>query len=791
MFKNYFVIAVRNLFKHKSFSVINIAGMALGTACSLLILLWVQDEREKDAFHKNDRRLFRVYERMVNNGAVSAGYETRGIMADELKRNIPEIEKASPFAWQESHTFAVGNKILKQIGNSAGADFFEMFSYPLLEGSAKDALGSPESIVLSKNMAVRFFGSPAAAIGKTIRYENRKDLTVKAVFENLSPQVSNRFDFLLNWHLFQEEKAWTKLWTTTGPRALLLLRADADPAKVEQKMARFIDQYYKKQDARIYNELGIQRFSEAYLHSHFENGRPGGGRIEYVHLFSLVASFLLLIACINFMNLTTARSVQRAKEIGVRKVMGARRVLLIRQFIGEALFIAFLATLLALLLVALALPSFNQLTGKEIALPYGRWPFWAWVAALCLMTGVFSGSYPAFHLSAFNPIRVLKGSIVKARGAALWFRKGLVVFQFVLSIVLIISTLLISRQVNYIQSANLGYDKSNLFYIPIEGDLSSKLELLISEAEKSQGVASVTPLSQEPTQIQNGEAALDWEGKDPEDNTYFTHLGVGYEFASTMKIAMVEGRDFSKTFPTDSTGYILNETAARLVGYRQAIGRPFTFRGKRGTIVGVVHDFHFLSLHQPIGPLVLRLGYGERNFFSLLVRTKPGQIKEALANMQKLCKTLNPNFPFSYKFSDEEYGQLYRSEAIIGSLSVIFAILAIFIASLGLLGLSMFTAEQRTKEIGIRKVLGASVTSLFRLLSTDFLLLVAIAFLIASPIAWWSMHEWMQQFAYKAGIPWWIFGLAGIISLAIALLTVCVQSVRAASANPVKSLRSE
>ncbi|HEY6901608.1 MAG TPA: ABC transporter permease [Puia sp.] len=791
MFKNYLVIAVRNLFKHKSFSAINIAGMALGTACSLLILLWVQDERGKDAFHANDRRLFRVYERGFNNGQVGATYETRGVLADQLKKDIPEIEKASGFAWRETHTFAAGNKILKQDGNSAGADFFEMFSYPLLEGNARNALSTPESIAISRSMAVRFFGSPAAAIGKSVRCENANDLTVKAVFEDLPSKASERFDFLLNWKFFQEEKTWTKLWTTTGPRALVLLRADADPVKVEQKISRFLDKYTGPRNPRIYGELGLQRFSEAYLHGRFENGHPGGGRIEYVRLFSLVALFLLLIACINFMNLTTARSVQRAREIGVRKVMGARRILLIRQFIGEALLIAFLATLLALLLVALALPSFNTLTRKEIVLPYGQWSFWGWVAIICLLTGIFSGSYPAFHLSAFNPIRVLKGSVVKARGSALWFRKGLVVFQFVLSIVLIISTLLISRQVSYVQSANLGYDKSNLFYVPIEGDLLSRVDLLVSEAERSPGISSVTPLSQEPTLIQNGEASLDWEGKDPESRIHFTHLGIGYGFTSTMKVGMAEGRDFSKSFPTDSTGYILNETAVKITGYRHPTGRSFTFRGRKGTIVGVVRDFHFLSLHQAIGPMVLRLGYNEQNFFSLLVRAQPGRTKEALASMEKLSKALNPNFPFSYKFSDEEYGNLYRSEQIVGHLSVLFAILAIFIASLGLLGLSMFTAEQRTREIGIRKVLGASVTSLFRLLSTDFLVLVAVAFLIAAPIAWWSMHEWMQQFAYQAGSPWWIFALAGVSAVFIALLTVCVQALRAASANPVRSLRSE
>ncbi len=790
MFKSYLKLAVRNLLKDKGFSMINIAGLALGIACSLLILLWVQDERSMDAFHSNGSRLYTIYEWAFDDGVVTAGYGTRGPLADELKKKIPEVEMSTAFAWQETHTFSAGNKIIKEDGNTAGADFFRMFSYPLLEGTAADALSSPESIAISHSMADDFFGSPSAAIGKTLRYENRKDLTVKAVFEDPGPHCAEKFRFLLNWEAFKTEKPWTTSWDNVGPHALVMLRRDADRATVEKKLAHFMDTYFTDQNARHYQELKIQPFGDQYLHSHFVDGRPGGGRIEYVRLFSLVAFFILLIACINFMNLTTARSVKRAKEIGIRKVIGALRGSLIRQFIGEAVLIASLAAALALVLVILVLPAFNSLTGKQLLLPYNRWTFWLLLAALTLLTGLFSGSYPALFLSAFRPILVLKGSLVSGV-RALWFRKSLIVFQFILSIVLIISTILISRQVNYVQTANLGYEKESLLYIPIEGDLLGKVPLLLSEAGQIPGVARVSAISQEPTEIDNLDAGIGWEGKDPGSKPMFTQLAVGYDLAQTMKLRLVKGRDFSRDYPTDSLGYVLNESALRQTGYKDPIGKPFTFAGKRGKIIGIVGDFHFQSLHNAIRPLVIRLGVGHNNLFELLVRTDSGKTKEALAGLEHLCKTLNPEFPFTYKFSDEQYGRLYQSEQMIGRLSAIFAVLAIFISCLGLLGLSLYTAEQRRKEIGIRKVLGASVASLFQLLSREFLALVGIAFVTAAPIGWWATHQWLEKFAYRTNIPWWVFGLAGLLSAVITLATVGVQALRAAGANPVKSLRTE
>ncbi|MBN8851095.1 MAG: hypothetical protein BGO55_28650 [Sphingobacteriales bacterium 50-39] len=789
MLKNFFKVAIRNLWKHKGYSFLNIFGLAMGMTCSLLILLWIQDERSVDAWHEKGDRLYRVYERQYYDGKIEAGYYTPGLLPAEMKKMLPEVELASGFTWEGDNTFQVGEKTLKEKGCSAGPDFFKMFSYPLLEGNPATALPGPTDIAISRKMAVDFFGSPREAIGKPIRYQNSKIFKVTAVFEDVPDISSDKFDYLKSWDNFLEENSWAKEWGNNGPNTLLLLRKDANADLVTKKIAHFLDNYNKEQSKSFRIELGMQRTREAYLHSTFKDGKIAGGRIEYVRLFSIVAVFILLIACINFMNLTTARSVKRAKEIGIRKVVGAVRPALIRQFISEAILLAFFSMILALGLLVLVLPFFNQMTGKHIAFPYGSSSFWLWMAALTLVTGAIAGSYPALFLSSFQPIRVLKGSL-KFGGGAAWLRKGLVIFQFVLSIVLIIGTIVIASQVNYVRTMNLGFDRENLVYIPLEGDLTGKYKTFKEEALRLPGVGDVSRMTQEPTQIENGTGGVGWDGKDPNVQPMFTQASVGYGMARTLRLQFVAGRDFSQDFPTDSVGYLINESALKKIGYKDPIGKRLTFWQKKGTIVGVLKDFHFNSLHEPIQPLIIRLRE-EESWGSALVRTKAGQTKQALAELERLCRELNPKFPFTYRFADEEYQKLYKSEAIVHSLSNCFAFLAIFISCLGLLGLAMFTAEQRTKEFGIRKVLGARVGTLFGLLSREFLLLVLIAFVVASPLAWWAMHAWLQNFAYHVDVQWWVFLLAGGAALLIALMTVSFQALKVAVANPVKSLRVE
>jgi len=790
MIKNYLKTAFRNLRKNKTFSLINIMGLALGLACSLLIMLWVSDEYNVDAFHKNGLQLYSVYERQNHDGQWSAFHGTPGIMADEMKRVLPEVQYATNYAWNDLNTFEANNKILKQRGNHAGQDFFKMFSYPLLEGNPITALQTPSDIAISKKMAEDFFGSPAEAIGKTIRCQNKTDFKITAVFDDIPQNSTAKFDYIINWQSFLEDNKWAKEWTNNGPPCYIMLRKDADPKAFEAKIVRFLDNYNKEQTPNDYTRLGIERYGDIYLHSNFDkNGNISGGRIQYVRLFSLVAIFILLIACINFMNLTTARSVKRAKEIGVRKVVGAMRAALIRQFMSEAMLIVTLSITVALMIVMLVLPQFNGLTGKHIVMPFENPLFWFSIAGLLLITGSISGSYPALYLSSFKPVRVLKG-LPKFSRTALWFRKGLVVFQFMLSIILIIGTIVVKEQARYIQTMNLGYDRENLIYIPLEGDLTDKYELFKNQVQNMAGIQNVTRMTQNPTQIENGTGGVEWEGKDPTSGVEFTWSMVGYDFTKTLHTRIIRGRDFSKDFATDSVGYILNETALKITGYKNPIGKPFTFWDKKGTIIGVLKDFHFNSVHTPINPLVLSLGenitWGEA-----LVRTKAGQTKQALASLEKVCKELNPKFPFTYKFSDEEYQNLYANEQVINQLSNYFSILAIFISCLGLLGLVMFSAEQRTKEFGIRKVLGASPGILFSLLSREFLVLVLIALAIASPIAWLAMNKWLQDYQYRINITWSIFVIAGLFAVAIALLTVSFQAIKAAIANPVKSLRTE
>jgi putative ABC transport system permease protein len=790
MVKNYFKIAWRNLVRNKAFSTINILGLALGMACSLLIMLWVQDEYSVDGFHTSCKQLYQVYERQYYDGKVEATYHTQGLLAGELKRVIPEVQYASSLEQNSPYpyTFEAGDKSIKLNGSYAGNDFFKMFSYPLLLGNIETALNTPNGIAISRKMAEEFFGSAEKAIGKPIRYENKENLLVTAVFENVPANSSQQFDFLRNWRDYTQQNPWVSSWGSSSPYTLVQLRKDADPVKVEAKIKDFI-QLYMPQTKDSHTELALQPYTEKYLHSTFKNGQVDGGRIEYVRLFSLVAVFVLLIACINFMNLATARSAKRAKEVGIRKVVGAVRSALIGQFIGEALLLTFFSVMIAVALAGILLPAFNNLTEKQLSLPVGQPFFWASLIGLLTLTGLAAGSYPAFFLSSLNPNKVLKGSLKFSYGAT-FFRKGLVVFQFALSIILIVGMIVIYRQVDYIQTKNGGYDRENLLYIPIEGDLIKSYPLFKEEAGKMPGILSISKMKESPTVIGHHTGDISWPGKDPNLTTSFADATVGYNFVKTMHLKLKEGHDFSKDFGTDSIGYILNEAAVAKIGYQDPVGQPLSWGDHQGKIIGVLEDFHFTSLHEAIEPLVIRLSENQ-NWGTILVRTEAGKTKRALAGLEKLCKGLNPNYPFTYQFSDQEYAKLYNNEQAVSKLSNYFAFLAIFISCLGLFGLATFTAEQRTKEIGVRKVLGASVPSIVSLLSTSFLKPVVIAMLIAFPVAWYVMNKWLQDFAYKVNIDWWVFALAGLLTICIALLTVSYQSIKAAFSNPVKSLRTE
>jgi putative ABC transport system permease protein len=792
MFKNYLKVAVRALRRNKSFSILNILGLSLGMTCSLLILLWVKDEKSVDAFHTNNSRLYAFYERAISPERVDADYENPAPLANELKRTIPEVGLAVSTDWDDDFTFQGIVRTLKAKGGYAGEDFFKMFSFPLIQGNAASALSGPDDIAISKTLAIKLYGSVGDAMGKTVRRDQKgswKNFIVRAIFDDPPQNSSLHFEFLINWEAFYQEHPWMRQWNNSGPLTIALLKPGANPALVAAKVKHLLDKNGPDHTPGYRTELIIQPFDEMYLHSGFKDGYNSGGRIEYVRLFSMVAVFILLIACVNFMNLTTARSMHRAREIGVRKVIGAGRGSLIGQFLGEAVLLACLAMLIALVAVKLLLPAFNSITDKQIMLPSSSGWFWLQLLGLTLLIGCLSGSYPAIYLSSFRPIAVLKGVLKTGTSAAL-FRKGLVVFQFTLSIILIIGTIVVTKQVRYIQTMNLGYDRQSLLSIPIEGDLIQHYGLFKQEALSLPGIQQVTCMSDQPTDINNGTVAVEWEGKSAGFKPSFAYVNVGFGFTQTLKAQLLAGRDFSTSFPSDSTAFILNQQAVNLMGFQNPIGKELNMWDRKGKIIGIIRDFHFGSVHDPIKPLILL--FNERiNEGNFLVRTKPGQTTQAISGLRQLCRQLNPAFPFSYRFSENEYQKLYKSEMVIDTLSNYFAFLAILISCLGLFGLAIFTAEQRTKEIGIRKVLGAGAGQLFVLLSREFLFLALLAFVIASPIALWIMQRWLDDYAYPTPLSGSIFIFAGLLAFLIVLLTVSYHAVRTAMANPVKSLRAE
>ncbi|MCF0053614.1 ABC transporter permease [Dyadobacter sp. LJ53] len=792
MIRNYFKIARRNLIRNKAFSVINILSLALGMASALLIILWIQDELSIGKQYDNAPNLYRVMEREFSDGKVVADDNTPGLLADELKKQFPEVVHAAGFSWQEGHVLGVGNKTARQTGCYAGPDWFKMYSIPILAGAPATALNAPNSLAISRKLAEIYFGNPEKALGKSIQFDNAVNYQVTAVFENLPANSSDQYEFLLNWQDFLAKNSWMKEWTNAGPKTRFQLRADTDPNKFNDKLKWFLKGRNTDFSNTFYINLFLQPETKAHLYS-FKDGYPNGGRIEYVRLLGVVAVFLLLIAVINFMNLATARSAKRAREVGVRKVVGAGHASLIGQFMSEAMLLTALSLVTALVLVILLLPVFNQLTDKQLLLPWKQPFFWVGLSGLLVVTGFLSGSYPALFLSSLDPIKVLKGAGSLSRlgngvGAQL-FRRGLVVFQFCMSMLLIVGTVVVYQQLQYIQNKNLGYERENLINIPVEGELAKNYPLFKQQLLAMNGIQSVTNMYGGPLGNGSTTEGVSWTGKDPNAAISFNNTAVGYDFAKTLKLKFIGGRDFSQNFATDSSNYLINQAAAKRIGYKDPVGQPLTFWSKPGKIVGVIEDFHFNSLHQPITPLIIRLA--NEYYGNILIRTQPGQTTVALAGIEKVYKELNPKFPFAYSFVDNEYQKIYRGETVVGTLSTIFALLAIFIACLGLFGLAAFTAEQRIKEIGVRKVLGASVASIVSLLSKDFVKLVFIAIVIASPIAWYVMNQWLQNFAYKIDIDWWVFAFAGLLSLTVALLTISFQSIKAGLMNPVKSLKSE
>lgn len=804
MLKSYFTIAWRNLVRHRIYAGINVLGLALGMTCCLFIFLWVRDEKSVDNFGPAGANLYTVYETYTGDGNTGGSYTTPvrydstggHYYLERVKDGVPGIKNIAFYKtgyelpWGYPETLQVGDKVLKLNGSRAGEDLFKLFPFPLLEGNAGTILHDMYSIAISRRTAVALFGSPRLAMGKAIHFQDKYDFRVSGVFEDLPASSSLQFDFVNNW------EAQRRLLenSSNDAKVYVELEPGADREKVEGLMTKYLLTTMGPVKG-VTLKLGLQKVSDQYLYNVFTNGKPQTGRIEYVRIFSGVAIFILLIACINFMNLATARSVRRAREVGLRKVVGSSRAQLIGQFFGESLLFSILAMALSILFIYLLLPMFNTFTGKAIRLPFDEPGFWAALAGIMVATGVVAGSYPALYLSSLRPVRVLKGVLKFTRGSV-FIRKGLTVFQFVLSIVLLIATLVITRQTDYVQHTNLGYDRENLLYIRLEGTLSTEANYLLFKQRVSAmpGIAMVDRSSETPHSM-NFEVgdAINWEGKPKNAQVGFVPASVGFDFLRLMNLSVVRGRDFSRQHPTDSTdAFIVNEEAVKQMGLAELgpIGKWISAWNKKGHIIGVVKDYHTRSLRDPIKPVVLDVK--ENLYFGVIIaKTRPGQTKEALASLASAYKQINPNLAFACQFVDEEYQKMYNSELIISKLSVLFSTLAIIISCLGLLGLVLFAAEQRTREIGIRKVLGASLGQIVTLFSVDFLRLVVFAFLIAGPLGWYFMNSWLHDFAYRIPLSWWIFALAGVAVAAVALLTVGYQAVRAGLANPVRALRSE
>jgi putative ABC transport system permease protein len=786
MLFNHIRTALRQAAKYKGYTAINIAGLVVGLASCMLILLWVADETSKDQFHEKSDRLYQVWRNMVqSNGDVQT---TDGIpfpLEHVLRTQYPEVESVTSYTWEMEHLFRLGEISSFEKGRFATPGFFDVFSYHLIVGDPKKVLIDGPTMVISDRMARKFFGRDwrEMAIGQTIKLDDQTDYEVTGVFETPGEESSLQFDWLIAAQGFMDRQTWTNSWFNGGFNMFFTLKPGANNETIRKK----IEQEVIKNTNKESNEpLYIQLVAENYLHGTFENGVPVGGRIQYVRILSAIAVFLLLLASINFVNLATARSSLRAREIGVRKVMGAQRSTLSQQFFTEATMYAVTSTLVASALVYLVLPYFNTLTGKFIRIQFSEPLVWVALGSMMVLTGILSGAYPAILLSSLSVAKSLKGRTKQTSGN--YFRHALVTFQFAISMFLISGTIIISKQLAYILHKDIGLQRDNLVTIELNGNLYDKKEVFMNALRSIPDVKDVTISSGSPIRVDMSTGGAKWPGKDPNMVMEINVLSVSENFVKTMGMKVVKGEDFSNVLLRDSARFLINEVLADVMGFDDPIGKELTVWGTRGTIAGVIRNFHMASLYQSIAPLVIR--YNPRDAGTALVRVS-GNTHDALLAIERATTALNPAFPFRYDFLDEDFAKQYGAEQSVSSLVNIFACVSILIACLGLLGLSSFSADQRAKEIGVRKVHGASTSSLVLLLSKQYAKLMIIAFFIAAPLSYFYMQQWLSNFAYRIDMNVALFIGAGIVTFAIGALTVSYKSYAAALANPAKTLNEE
>ncbi len=794
MFRNYFKIAFRNLVKNKGYSLINIGGLAVGMAVAILIGLWIHDELSFNKYHKNYDRIVQVMQHQTFNGEVGTQTANPYLLGAEIREKYgSDFKFVLMSSGRRKHILKFGDKKLSIRGEYFEADAPEMLSLKMLKGT-NNGLKDPSSILIDESTAKAFFGNENPLF-KSFKVDNRFDLKVTGVYEDI-PYNSDFHDlaFIAPWDLYIKNENWDEKlsnpWRSNAFQTYAQLADNADVDKVSAKIKDVKLLKVDKAGASFKPEVFLHPMNKWHLYSEFKNGINTGGKIEFVWLFGIIGIFVLLLACINFMNLSTARSEKRAKEVGVRKAIGSMRSQLIIQFLSESFLVVFIAFVLSLLLVELSLPAFNEIADKKMVILFTSPVFWLLDLGFCLITGFIAGSYPALYLSSFQPIKVLKGTFRIGHFASMP-RKVLVVLQFTVSITLIIGTIIIFNQIQFAKNRPIGYNNSGLLTMFVNTpELLQHYNAIRNDLIQTGAVSEMSESSSPTTGVWAINNGYDWKGKDPNVQGNFGTVAVTHDFGKTVGWQFKEGRDFSRAFSTDSTGVVLNEAAVKFMGIKQVVGETMKIDGKPYKILGVVKDMVMNSPYEPALRTVFVLDYKWINIINIKINPKVSS-SEALGKIETTLKKYAPDIPFDYWFADDEYNLKFLNEVRIGKLTSFFAVLAIFISCLGLFGLASFVAEQRTKEIGIRKVLGATVLNLWTLLSKEFVLLVLISLLTATPIAYYYMHNWLQTYDYRTDISWWIFAFAGLGALVITLLTVSFQAVKAALANPVKSLRTE
>ena len=794
MIENYLKVAWRNLLKNKGYSFINILGLASGMAVVMLIGLWIHDELSANKHHKNYASIYQVMMHQTFDGRRGSQTALPYPIGEELKTKFPDFKAVAMCDWGSEHSLIYNEKKISKTGHFIGEDAISMFSFNILAGD-KNPLHEPYSIVLTDETAKILFGTENP-IGKLVKMDNATNLTVTAVVQKQPRNSSLSFDYLIPWNLQEiinsSIKQYHKTnWGNNSWQAFVQLNTNASYESVNAKVKNVVIAHFTDENTlkSIKPEVFIHPMAKWRLYSDFENGRNTGGFIRYVRMFGLLGIIVLIIACINFMNLSTARSEKRAKEVGVRKAVGSIRKQLVWQFLSESLLIAALAFLAALALVTLALPFFNRLTQKDMALEIANPLFWLIMLAFTGLTGLMAGSYPAFYLSAFNPVRVLKGNLRAGRSGSLP-RKILVVLQFASAVVLMISTIIIYQQIQHGKNRPIGFDNKGLITVSWSDDIAKNYTALQQELLSSGAVASMCKSNSPPSQLYSNSNGWEWPKSQPIEKTViFSTIATDYDYTKTLGIKILSGRDFSRDF-ADSNAVILNQAAVKRMGLTNPVGTMLKLNDKPMIVVGVIPDIQMESPFRPISPLTIVFN---KNWVSFIdIRINPSMsVAKATSLMKPIFDKYNPAFPFAYQFADEEYAKKFNYEELVGNLAAIIAVLIVFISCLGLFGLASFTAEQRVKEIGVRKVLGASVSSLWQLLSKDFVMLVLISCAIAIPVAWYCMHEWLKQYDYRIGIDIFVFITVAVLAVLITLLTVSYQAIRAAMANPARNLRTE